>query len=69
MTLLKQKLNCPKNKEVPKGIILFINKGIEIPTLSENNVKLLFGLKVEKDIMDNEIKGLPSIGAILPSIK
>jgi hypothetical protein len=32
-------------------------------------VKLLFDLKVEKDIMDNEIKGLPSIGAILPSIK
>jgi hypothetical protein len=54
---------------IPQNLALIQNKGIEIPTLSENNVKLLFDLKVEKDIMDNEIKGLPSIGAILPSIK
>lgn len=49
---------------IPQNLTLIKNKGIEIPTLSENNVKLLFGLKMEKDIMDNEIKGLPSIGAI-----
>jgi Right handed beta helix region len=49
---------------IPKNLSLIQNKGIEIPTLPEINVKLLFGLKMEKDIMDNEIKGLPSIGAI-----
>lgn len=50
---------------VPKNALLVQNKGIEIPVLSEeNNAKLLFDLKMEKDIMGNEIKGLSSIGAI-----
>ena len=48
----------------PQNLALIQNKGIEIPTLPEINIKLLFGLKMEKDIMDNEIKGLPSIGAL-----
>ena len=49
---------------IPQNLALIQNKGIEIPAFSESNFKLLFGLKMEKDIMDNEIKGLPSIGAI-----
>lgn len=49
---------------IPKNLVLIQNKGIEIPTLPEIYVKLLFGLKMEKDIMENEIKGQPSIGAI-----
>ena len=40
------------------------NKGIDIPTLADIQIKLLFGLKMEKDILGNEIKGPPSIGAI-----
>jgi hypothetical protein len=48
----------------PTNLSLIQNKGIEIPTLPENNIKLLFDLKVEKDIMGNDIKGIPSIGAI-----
>jgi Right handed beta helix region len=54
---------------IPQNLALIQNKGIEIPTLSENNVKLLFGLKMEKDIMGNTIKGVPSIGAIMPLTK
>ena len=49
---------------IPQNLALIKNKGIEIPTLPDSNFKLLFGLKMEKDIMDNEIKGPPSIGAI-----
>lgn len=49
---------------IPQNLALIQNKGIEIPTLPEINVKLLFDLKMEKDILGNEIKGLPSIGAI-----
>lgn len=49
---------------IPQNLTLIQNKGIEIPTLPDSNIKLLFGLKVEKDIMDNEIKERPSIGAI-----
>jgi hypothetical protein len=51
---------------IPQNLALIQNKGIEIPTLPENNIKLLFGLKMEKDIMGNTIKGLPSVGAIVP---
>ncbi len=39
-------------------------KGIEIPSLPDCNIKLLFGLKMEKDILDNAIKGVPGLGAI-----
>ena len=49
---------------IPQNLALIQNKGIEIPSLPENNVKLLFGLKMEKDIMGKEINGTPSIGAI-----
>lgn len=50
---------------IPQNVTLTQNKGIEIPILPESKMKLLFDLKVEKDIMDSEIRGLPSIGAIL----
>jgi hypothetical protein len=49
---------------IPQNLALIQNKGIDIPTLADIQIKLLFGLKMEKDIMDNEIKGPPSIGAI-----
>ena len=49
---------------IPQNLALIQNKGIEIPTLPEINVKLLFDLKMEKDIMGNDIKGSPSLGAI-----
>lgn len=49
---------------IPQNLALIQNKGIEIPTLPEINVKLLFDLKMEKDIMGNYIKGSPSLGAI-----
>jgi hypothetical protein len=51
---------------IPQNLALIHNKGIEIPPLPENNVKLLFGLKMEKDIMGTTIKGIPSMGAIVP---
>lgn len=49
---------------IPQNLTLIQNKGIEIPALPDCNIKLLFDLKVEKDIMGNTIKGVPSIGAI-----
>lgn len=49
---------------IPQNIALIQNKGIEIHPLPESSIKLLFDLKMEKDIMGNDIKGLPSIGAI-----
>ncbi|WP_310560575.1 right-handed parallel beta-helix repeat-containing protein [Flavobacterium sp.] len=49
---------------ISQNLSLIQNKGIEIPTLQESSIKLLFGLKMEKDIMGNTIQGLPSIGAI-----
>lgn len=49
---------------IPQNVTLIQNKGIEIPTLPESKLKLLFDLKMEKDIMGNTINGNPSIGAI-----
>jgi len=49
---------------LPQNLALVKNAGIEIPTLPDCTYTLLFDLKMEKDIMNNEIKGLPSIGAI-----
>lgn len=54
---------------IPKNIALISNKGVEVvPLLPVDNsdFKLLFDLKMEKDIMDNAIDNLPSIGAINP---
>jgi hypothetical protein len=52
---------------IPQNLALVQNKGIEIPTMPEINIKLLFDLKMKKDIMDNVIKGLPSMGAVCPA--
>ena len=49
---------------IPKNLIVTQNKGIEIPALPESSIKLLFDLNIEKDIMNNVIKGTPGIGAI-----
>lgn len=53
-----------KEDYIPQNLALIQNKGIAIPTLPENTIKLLFDLKMEKDIMGNDIKGIPHIGAI-----
>ena len=49
---------------IPQNVTLIQNKGIEIPALPESSIKLLFDLKMEKDILGNSIQGLPSMGAI-----
>lgn len=55
-----------KDDYIPQNVTLVQNKGIEIPALPESSIKLLFDLKMEKDIMNNSINGIPSIGAIQP---
>lgn len=49
---------------IPQNILLTKNKGIKIPRLPKSKIKLLFDLHLEKDILDNEIKEFPCIGAI-----
>ena len=49
---------------IPQNLILTQHKGIEIPALPESSIKLIFDLKMEKDISGNTIIGLPSMGAI-----
>jgi hypothetical protein len=49
---------------IPKNLSLIQNKGIAIPTLPDSGIKLLYDLKVEKDIMGHNIKRTPPIGAI-----
>ena len=49
---------------IPQNVTLIQNKGIEIPILPQSKLKLLFDLKMEKDIMGNTINGNPSLGAI-----
>lgn len=49
---------------ISQNAVLIKNKGIAIPPLPDCSNKLLFNLKVEKDIMGNEIKGIPNLGAI-----
>lgn len=51
---------------IPQNILLIHNKGIKIPNLPKCNNKLLFDLDLEKDILDNRIKGVTCIGAICP---
>lgn len=48
----------------PKNKALLQKKGIEIPVLPKSNIELLFDLKMEKDLLGNNIIGTPSIGAI-----
>lgn len=47
----------PQNKEL-------VQKGINIPFIPHDNFGLMQGLQLNKDILGNEINGLPSIGAI-----
>lgn len=48
----------PLNKKIIK------NKGIRIEPIPNDSIGLKVGLKVEKDILGNRIKGLPDMGAI-----
>ncbi|MDH3323364.1 MAG: right-handed parallel beta-helix repeat-containing protein [Flavobacteriaceae bacterium] len=48
----------------PTNIELVKNKGIEIPTIPKDKKGLFIGLKVDKDILGNNIDGLPDMGAI-----
>jgi hypothetical protein len=54
---------------IPKNLRLVQHMGIAIPPFAENKIKLLFELEVEKDLMNNNVKGLPSMGAIVPAIE
>ncbi len=49
---------------VPTNHVLVKDKGIEIPFIPGDDKGLFPGLKVEKDILGNPIKGLPDMGAI-----
>jgi len=53
-----------KEDYVPSNTELIKNKGIEINKLKDDLVGLKTGLKVDHDIMGNEISGTPDIGAI-----
>jgi len=48
----------PRNKE------LIINKGVHITKLANDSIGLIYGLSVKKDILGNDIIGLPDMGAI-----
>lgn len=49
---------------IPKNKKLIRNAGIVIEPIPNDSIGLRIGLKVEKDILGNRIKGLPDIGAI-----
>jgi hypothetical protein len=48
----------------PLNVSLIKDKGIEIPTIPTDSIGLFIGLKVEKDILGQTIKGHPDMGAI-----
>lgn len=49
---------------IPTNIELIKNKGIDIPNIPNDPIGLKVKLKVDVDILGNQIKGLPDIGAI-----
>jgi len=49
---------------VPGNVSLVKDKGIVIPKIPGDDKGLLPGLAVEKDILGNDINGLPDMGAI-----
>jgi hypothetical protein len=49
---------------LPGNKKLIANKGVVIQPVPNDSVGLRLGLKIEKDIMGNPLKGLPDIGAI-----
>lgn len=49
---------------IPENKSLIKDKGIQIENLPGDKKGLFIGLKVEKDILGNKIKGLPDMGAI-----
>jgi len=48
----------------PTNVELIKNKGIEIPTIPKDKKGLFTGIKMKKDILGNNIIGLPDMGAI-----
>ena len=51
---------------LPKALHLIKNKGVQIPTLPESISKLVFDLKIQRDIMNTPVDQIPCIGAIVP---
>ncbi len=49
---------------IPKNVDLIKNKGIRIEPLSNDSIGLFIDLSVDRDILGNEITGLPDLGAI-----
>jgi len=49
---------------IPTNAELIKNKGIEIEMIPSDSIGIIGGLKVENDILGNEINGLPDMGAI-----
>jgi hypothetical protein len=43
---------------------LIQNKGVHIKKLKNDSIGILFGISLKKDILGNDIKGLPDLGAI-----
>ncbi len=48
----------------PKNTALIKDRGIEIARIPEDSIGLKIGLKVQEDILGNEIDGSPDLGAI-----
>lgn len=48
----------------PRNNKIIQNKGIKISKLANDTIGLIYGLKVNTDILGNPIQGLPDIGAI-----
>lgn len=49
---------------VPANAALIRNRGVEVPVIPGDNIGLVPGLKVERDILGNVITGKPGMGAI-----
>ena len=51
---------------IPQNVTLTQHNGVKIPKLPETHFKLLFDLKLDQDILNNDIKAIEFIGAIKP---
>lgn len=48
----------------PQNRTLIKDKGVEISKLKKDTIGLIYGLKMNKDILNNNVEGLPDLGAI-----
>ncbi len=60
----KNKGGLQLNDYLPANKILMLNKGLAILPIPNDSIGLRIGLKAEHDILGNEIKGKPDLGAI-----